>query len=91
MNVKSRFVQEEPEAREPKKSYIFLGYGGYNTRGGGQLGVGSYIRSPRFFDSIFEMISLKKKPKHRRKGKSNSSTRKNQRMASVGHPLFIFG
>jgi hypothetical protein len=68
MNVKSKYDQDEPELREPKQKFMFLGYGGYNTRGGGQLGVGQTIRSPHFFDSIFEMIGLKKKPKHRSEG-----------------------
>jgi hypothetical protein len=70
LNVKSKYDQNEPETRKPKKKYMFLGYGGYNARGqggqpGGEVGL---IRSPHFFDSIFEMIGLKMKPRKRPEG-----------------------
>jgi hypothetical protein len=67
MNIKSKFDQQESENKEPKKKYMFLGYGGYNARGQGGPpgGEGGLIRSPHFFDSIFEMIGLKKKSRQR--------------------------
>jgi hypothetical protein len=69
MNPKSKYDQSEPEIPEPKKKYMFLGYGGYNSRGGGQLFDGGGIsRSPNFFEPVFEMLGLKKKPHHRSEG-----------------------
>ncbi|HTX92140.1 MAG TPA: hypothetical protein VMC09_13080 [Anaerolineales bacterium] len=61
MNVESKYDAGQGEAPEPKKKYMFLGYGGYNSRGGGQLEVGAISRSPHFFDAVFEALGLKKK------------------------------
>ena len=69
MNVKSKYEQSDPETEEPKKKYMFLGYGSYNARGQGAMpGDGGLIRSPHFFDSVFEMLGLKKKPRQRSEG-----------------------
>ena len=68
MNVKSKYM-DEPEVTEPKKEFMFLGYGNYSSRGGpGLFDGGGMIRSPRYFDAIFEMLHLKKKPHLRSEG-----------------------
>ena len=69
MNPKSKFDQDVPEALEPQKKFMFMGYGAYGPRGGpGVFDGGGMIRSPRFFDAIFEKLGLLKKPRHRSEG-----------------------
>ena len=34
MNVKSKYDPDESESKPPKKQFMFLGYGNYNSRGG---------------------------------------------------------
>jgi hypothetical protein len=63
MNVKSKDDPDESESKPPKKQFMFLGYGNYNSRGGASLfDVGGLVRSPHYFDIIFEKLGLKKKP-----------------------------
>ena len=71
MNAKSRFDESDQELRAEKPRYMFLGYGGYNSRGGSPLvnGVG-VIRSPGFFDPVFELLGLKKKSPRRSEGEN---------------------
>ena len=69
MNVKSKFDSDEPQSRPPKKKFMFLGYGNYNSRGGtGLFDGGGMIRSASYFEIIFEKLGLKKKPRHRSEG-----------------------
>ena len=67
MNVKSRYAQEDASAKEPKKKYMFLGYGNYNNLGGapGRMMDGGMARSPKFLDTIFEALGIKKKVRRR--------------------------
>jgi hypothetical protein len=68
MNVKSKFDIDGDAVMQPKKQYMFLGYGNYNSRGGlGLFDGGGMLRSPHFFDAIFEKLGLKKKLRHRNK------------------------
>ena len=69
MNVKSKYDDDGVDAREPKKKFMFMGYGSYGPRGGpGIFDGGGMIRSPRYFDAIFEKLGLLKKPRHRSEG-----------------------
>jgi len=71
MNVKSKDDTDADQARQPKKKYMWLGYGEYSNLTGvapGRLLDGGMARSPNFFDAIFEMLGIKKKVKRRSEG-----------------------
>jgi hypothetical protein len=68
MNVKSKFDTSD-EPKEPKKKYLWLGYG--NTNQGGRDTRGSMsavVWDPHTFDVIFEKLGLKKKKRKRSEG-----------------------
>ncbi len=66
MNVKSKY-DESDVAREPKKKYIWLGYG--NTSQGDVRGrMTGIVWDTHTFDTIFEKLGLKKKTRKRSEG-----------------------
>ena len=69
MNLQSKYAEGGMQAKEPKKKFMFMGYGAYGPRGGPSIfDGGGMIRSPRYFDAIFEKLGLLKKPRHRSEG-----------------------
>ena len=69
MNVKSKYDTEGEEVREPKKKYLWLGYGQSNQTGGGGRGrMMGGVWDIHTFDFIFEKLGLKKKNRKRSEG-----------------------
>lgn len=66
MNVKSRY-DEGDKPKEPKKQYMWMGYGNPATGGGDRRGAmwGS-IWSMHMFDKVLEKLGVKKKAPRRR-------------------------
>ena len=67
MNVKSKY-DDSDAVREPKKKYIWLGYGQNSQAGGGARGQPGWVWDTHTFDIILEKLGLKKKTKHRSEG-----------------------
>jgi hypothetical protein len=65
MNVKSRYDPEEVRVKEPKKQYLWLGYGQSNQFGGGRGRLMGGVWDAHTFDLIFERLGLKKKNRRR--------------------------
>jgi hypothetical protein len=53
---------ENSKEAEPKKKYMFLGYGGYGAQPNPQFG-GGYVRNPAFLEKILQFLGLAKKKK----------------------------
>jgi len=67
MNVKSKYDMSD-EPREPKKKYLWLGYGTSNQGRDIRSGMSAVVWDPHTFDVIFEKLGLKKKKRRRSEG-----------------------
>ena len=62
MNPKSKPDADEQDVHEHQPKYQFVGFGGYG-KDRRMLAISSH-----YFDTVFEVLGLKKKPKHRSEG-----------------------
>lgn len=75
MNVHSKYDTDESEIKPQKPRYLKIGYGGPNTGGRSGFGVDGALgvqvqlpAAPGLFDSIFEVLGVKKKKRRRSEG-----------------------
>ncbi len=68
MNVKSKY-DETDAVKEPKKKYLWLGYGNSSQGGGDRRGAQmGFVWDTHMFDIVLEKLGIKKKVRRRSEG-----------------------